>query len=119
MFTCCEPRAGWWAATARERPAEGDCAHTVAALLESRYAACDRTTLVLDNLNRHAKGAFYTAFEASRAHGLVRRIEFRYTLKHSSWLNIAVNELNSMTQQCLSGRQIGDSGKLRGEFAAW
>ena len=65
------------------------------------------------------KGAFYQAFEPARARDLVRRIEFRYTPKHGSWLNIAENELSAMTRQCLSGRRIGDLETLRTEIAAW
>ena len=64
-------------------------------------------------------GAFYEVFEPARARGLVRRIDFRYTPKHGSWLNIAENELSAMTRQCLSGRRIGDLETLRAEIAAW
>ena len=49
----------------------------------------------------------------------MRRIEFCYTPKHGSWLNIAENELSAMTRQCLSGRRIGDLKTLRAEIAAW
>ena len=119
VFMFCEPLGSWRAATARERRTKVDWAHEVAALLEGRYADCERITLVLDNLNTHTKGAFYTAFEASRARDLVRRIEFCYTPKHGSWLNIAENELSAMTRQCLSGRRIGDIETLRDEIAAW
>ena len=50
---------------------------------------------------------------------LVRRIEFCHTPKHGSWLNIAENELSSMTRQCLRGRRIGDLGTLHAEVSAW
>ena len=50
---------------------------------------------------------------------MARRIEFCYTPKHGSWLNIAENELSAMTRQCLSGRRIGDLETLRAEIAAW
>ena len=72
-----------------------------------------------DNLNTHTKGAFYEVFEPTRARQLVRRIEFCYTPKHGSWLNIAENELSAMTRQCLRGRRIGDLGTLYGEVSAW
>jgi len=49
----------------------------------------------------------------------VRRIEFCYTPKHSSWLNIVENELSSLTRQCTAGRQIGDIETLRDETTAW
>ena len=68
--------------------------------------------LVCDNLNTHTKGAFYEAFEPERARALVRRIEFCYTPKHGSWLNIAENELSCLTRQCLTGRRIGDLATL-------
>ena len=60
----------------------------VAGLLEGRYAECEKVTLVCDNLNTHTKGAFYEVFEPVRARELVRRLEFCYTPKHGSWLNI-------------------------------
>ena len=119
VFLFCEPSQGWRQATARERRTKTDWALEVAALLEGRYAGCEKVTLVLDNLNTRTKAAFYQAFEPARARDLVRRIEFRYTPKHGSWLNIAENELSAMTRQCLSGRRIGDLETLRTEIAAW
>ena len=50
---------------------------------------------------------------------MVRRIEFCYTPKHGSWLNIAENELSSLTRQCIGGRRIGDLQTLLYEIAAW
>ena len=119
VFLFCEPLAGWREATARERRTKTDWAREVACLLEGRYADCGRITLVLDNLNTPAKGAFYEAFEPARARELVRRIDFCYTPKHGSWLNIAENELSAMTRQCLSGRRIGELGTLQAEIGAW
>ena len=64
-------------------------------------------------------GAFYEAFAAERARQLVRRLEFRYTPKHGSWLNIAENELSALTRQCLHDRRFGDTEQLAAETAAW
>ncbi len=86
---------------------------------EGRYADCERVTAVLDHLNTHVQGACYTAFEATRARELVRRIEFCYTPQHGRGLNIAENELSAMTRQCLCGRRIGHLETLRTEIAAW
>jgi hypothetical protein len=70
--------------------------------------------------SRHCpKGAFYEVFEPAKARELVRRLEFRYTPKHGSWLNIAENELSSLTRQCIAGRRIGDLATLQEEIAAW
>ena len=119
VFLFSEPLACWRRATARPRRTKADWAVEVADLLEGRYADCPKVTFVLDNLNTHTPGAFYEAFEPARARELVRRIEFCYTPKHGSWLNIAENELSSMTRQCLDGRRIGDLESLHGEVSAW
>ncbi len=117
MFT--EPLSGWREATARESKTKVDWANEIARLLEGRYAECEKVILVSDNLNTHTKGAFYTAFDPERARRLVRRLDFRHTPKHGSWLNIAENELSSLTRQCVAGRRIGDLQTLREEIAAW
>ena len=87
--------------------------------LRTRYASAKKVILVCDNLNTHTMGAFYEAFPADLARTTVRRLEFRYTPKHGSWLNIAENELSSLTRQCLNGRRIGDIDTLRDETRAW
>ena len=119
VFMFGEPLAGWRRTTARERRTKVDWAREVAALMEGRYAGCPKVTLVCDNLNTHTRGAFYEAFEPERARRLVRRIEFRYTPKHGSWLNVAECEPGAMTRQCLRHRYIGDLATLRRETAAW
>ncbi len=119
IFMFAEPLAAWRQATAREHRTKSDWAQEVAALLDGGYADCARITLVCDNLNTHTPGAFYEAFPADQARGYVRRIEFCYTPKHGSWLNIAENELSSMTRQCLRGRRIGEIEVLQEEIKAW
>ena len=91
----------------------------MARLLDGRYASCEKVILVCDNLNTHTKGAFYEAFEPERARQLVRRLEFHQTPKHGSWLNIAENELSSLTRQCVSGRRFPDEQTLQAEATAW
>jgi hypothetical protein len=117
MFT--EPLAGWREATARAAKTKVDWALEMARFLEGRYRKCDKVTLVCDNLNTHTKGAFYEAFPPARARSLVRRLEFSYTPKHGSWLNIAENELSSLTRQCIGGDRIGDLKTLRDRTSDW
>jgi hypothetical protein len=117
MFT--EPLAGWREVAVRERKTKVDWAVEMARLLEGRYAACDKVILVCDNLNTHTMGAFYEAFQPARARALVRRIAFCHTPKHGSWLNIAENELSSLTRQCVANRRFETIEKLRKETAAW
>lgn len=117
MFT--EPLAGWREATARATRTKVDWAVEVARLLEGRYRKCSAVTLVCDNLNTHTIGAFYEAFPPARARALVRRLRFCHTPKHGSWLNIAENELSSLTRQCVSDRRFGQLPHLQSELAAW
>jgi DDE superfamily endonuclease len=117
MFT--EPLAGWREVAVRATKTKVDWAVEMARILEGRYTGCEKVILVCDNLNTHPKGAFYEAFDPERARQLVRRIEFRHTPKHGSWLNIAENELSSLTRQCVSGRRFGDTATLVKETSAW
>ena len=78
----------------------------------------ERVIVVCDNLNTHTKGAFYESFVPAHARQLVRRIEFCYTPKHGSWLNVAENELSSLTRQCAAGRRFGNVRNLGAETAA-
>lgn len=117
MFT--EPLAGWRDVAVRATKTKADWALEMARLLEGRYADCEKVILVCDNLNTHTKGAFYEVFEPERARALVRRIEFRHTPKHGSWLNIAENELSSLTRQCVTGRRFANIQTLQDETSAW
>lgn len=119
IFMFAEPLSGWRKVTARPRRTKIDWALEMEELLRTRYADAEKVVLVCDNLNTHTRGAFYEAFEAEKARELVRRIDFHYTPKHGSWLNIAENELSSMTRQSISGRRIKSIEMLRAETSAW
>jgi DDE superfamily endonuclease len=101
VFIFAEPLQGWRQVRVRPQRTKVDWALEMEALLRTRYAAAHKVILVCDNLNTHTMGAFYEAFAAEQARQLVRRLEFRYTPKHGSWLNIAENELSALTRQCL------------------
>ena len=117
MFT--EPLAGWREVKVRERKTKVDWATEIAALLDGRYRESEKVILVCENLNTHTRGAFYEPFDPQQARSYVKRIEFCYTPKHGSWLNIAENELSSLTRQCVGGRRIGDIETLREQTEAW
>jgi hypothetical protein len=119
IFMFCEPLSGWRQVAVRERRTKIDWAKEIEELLRTRYASADKVILVCDNLNTHTKGAFYEAFEPEKARAILRRLEFRYTPKHGSWLNIAENELSSMTRQCLKDRRFEMIDVLRTETTAW
>jgi len=117
MFT--EPLSGWRAVKVRPQRKKIDWALEIEELLRTKYKTAEKIILVCDNLNTHTRGAFYEAFPAEKAREIVKRIEFRYTPKHGSWLNIAENELSAMTRQCLNKRRIGDIFTLQQEVQAW
>lgn len=119
LFMFCEPLLGWREVSVRQHRTKVDWAKEVAALLEGRYADAPKVILVCDNLNTHTVGAFYEAFDPERAPSLVRRLKFRHTPKHGSWLNIAECELSAMTKQCVKGRRFATIEELRAEAAAW
>jgi transposase len=119
IFMFAEPLSGWRKVSARPRRTKVDWAFEMEELLRTRYTDAEKVVLVCDNLNTHTRGAFYEAFEAAKARELVRRIDFHFTPKHGSWLNIAENELSSMTRQSISGRRIKDIKMLRAETSAW
>jgi hypothetical protein len=119
LFMFCEPLAGWRQVTVRERRTKVDWACEAAELLRTRYRDAEKVILVCDNLNTHTIGAFYEAFDAETARSLVKRLEFRHTPKHGSWLNIAECELSAMTRQCVHGRRFATIEELRAETTAW
>ena len=71
-------------------------------------AACIR--IVQDNLSIHKPGALYEAFAPAEALLILRRLEFHFTPKHASWLNMVECEISVLQRQCL-GRRIDDPKK--------
>ena len=119
IFMFSEPLAGIRKVSARPRRTKVDWALEVEELISTQYKNANKIILVLDNLNTHTKGAFYEAFPAEKARGIVNRLELHYTPKHGSWLNVAESELSAMTRQCLKNRRFPDIDKLRNEIKAW
>lgn len=83
-----------------------------------RYEDAEKITLVMDNLNTHTPGSLYEAFAPEKAKALWERLEFVYTPKHGSWLNMAEIELNVLIRQCLN-RRIAKIEIMRSEVKAW
>ena len=119
IFMFAEPLAKWRQVSVRTQKTKVDWALETGALLEGRYKDCEKVIIVCDNLNTHSIAAFYTAFEPAVARSFVSRIEFHYTPRHGSWLNIAENELSCVTAQCVSGRRCGSETELREQTTAW
>lgn len=113
-----EPLRGWRKVFVRERRTMLDWAWCIQQLLDRYYPEAQCVRLVLDNLNTHTGAALYQAFEPAEALRLLKRLEFHYTPKHGSWLNMAEIEIGVMNQQCLD-RRLDDQNVVANEVAAW
>jgi hypothetical protein len=89
-----------------------------ARLVDEHYPEADRIRVVLDNLSAHSAAALYQAFDPAEARRILSRLEFHFTPKHASWLNIVEIEIGVMVKQCLD-RRIPDKATLMTEVAAW
>ena len=118
LFVAFDPHRAWRKVKVTERRTAVDYAHCMRELVDVHYpkAACIR--VVQDNLSIHAPGALYQAFAPAEARRILRRLEFHYTPKHASWLNMVEIEIGVLQGQCL-GRRIDDPKRLRTEIAAW
>jgi hypothetical protein len=117
VFMANEPLAGRRMTTVTQRKTKSDWAHFIRELA-GRYETADRLTLVLDNLSTHKPGSLYEAFSPDEAKALCDRIEFVYTPKHGSWLNMAEIELNVLIGQCLN-RRMGSLIEVKEAVSAW
>ena len=118
LFMMFEPLTGWRHVEVTDRRTSVDWAHQVKALVDGRFKDADTLVLVEDNLNTHTPASFYKAFEPEEARRIINKLEFHYTPKHGSWLDMAEIELSILSRQCLN-RRIPDQETLRREVEAW
>ena len=95
-----------------------DFAACMRELCDVHFPKAERIRVVLDNLSTHSAGALYQAFPAGEARRMLRRLEFHYTPKHASWLNMVEIEIGVLRSQCLD-RRIATKARLIAEVAAW
>ncbi len=117
-FMVCEPLAGQRRVTVTEQRTKRDWAQQIKSLVDDWYPEAERIVLVQDNLNTHTPAALYEVFAPWEAKRLVDKIEWHYTPKHGSWLNMAEIELSVLSRQCLN-RRIPDAETLQAEITAW
>jgi transposase len=95
-----------------------DFAECMRDLVGEHYPEAARIRVVLDNLSAHSAAALYHAFDPAEARRILSRLEFHFTPKHASWLNMVEIEIGVMVTQCLA-RRIPDTATLITEIAAW
>ena len=118
LFMFFEPLGNWRHVKVTERRTKIDFAHCMKDLVDEFYPDAEIIHVVLDNLNTHKLSSLYEAFPAEEAHRIARKLQFHYTPKHGSWLNMAEIELSILSRQCLS-RRIADKEFLMKEVEAW
>jgi hypothetical protein len=118
LFMVSEPLLGWREVRVTERRTAKDFAEVVRWLVEEAHPDAEVVVLVVDNLNTHKPASLYEAFPPEQARRILERLEWHYTPKHGSWLNMAEIELSVLAGQCLD-RRIAAMEDLRREVAAW
>jgi hypothetical protein len=118
LFVFFQPLAGWRKVLITDRRTKIDFAECMRYLVDEVFPKAEGIVLVLDNLNTHTPASLYEAFEPAEAKRLLDRLEFHYTPKHGSWLNMVEIEIGVLSGQCLD-RRIPDRETLASEIGAW
>lgn len=118
LFMICEPKTGWRHVEITDRHTKLDFAEQMKYLVDKAFPKAKKIRVVMDNLSTHSRGALYDRFAPEEASRILRKLEFHFTPKHASWLNMAEIELSVLARQCLS-RRIADKEILKNEVKAW
>lgn len=118
LFMFFAPLHNWRHVKVTDRRTNADWAQCMKDLVDIHFPEAEKIVVVMDNLSTHTPAALYSAFAPEEAKRLWDRLEFHYTPKHGSWLNMAEIELSVLARQCLN-RRIPDQDALICEIAAW
>ena len=118
LFVFLDAHRPWRRVKVTNRRTATDFAACMRELVDVDYPQAEQIRVVMDNLSTHTPGALYEAFSPPEARRLLRRLEFHFTPKHASWLNMAEIEIGVLRGQCLD-RRIDHRERLKREIAAW
>jgi transposase len=118
LFVLLDVHRPWRKVKLTERRTAEDYARCIRDLVDIHYPDAETIRIVQDNLSTHSAGALYQTFLPTEARRILRRVEFHYTPKHASWLNMVEIEIGVLRRQCLD-RRIDDPKRLRREITAW
>jgi len=118
LFVMVDRHAGWRKVNVTAQRTKIDFAHQMKELVDIDYPNADLVRVVLDNLNTHKPASLYEAFHPTEARRILRKLEFHFTPKHASWLNMVEIEIGVLSKQCLD-RRIPDKETLVREVGAW
>jgi transposase len=118
LFVFLDAHKSWRHVKVTDHRAAADFAYCMRDLVDVHYPSADLIRVVLDNLSTHTAGALYETFPAHEAHRVLQHLEFHYTPKHASWLNMVEIEIGVLRSQCMD-RRIGERKRLVSEIKAW
>ena len=118
LFMFFEPRNGWRHVEVTARRTKHDFAHCMRMLADGYYPEAEVIRIIVDDLNTHTPAALYETFPPAEAHRILQRLEFHYTPKHGSWLNMVEIEFSVLTGQC-PRRRLPDKEAVRREITTW
>ena len=118
LFMLVEPLVGWRHVDVTNQRTNRDFAHQMRDLVDLLYADAAMVRVVLDNLSTHSGAALYETFAPEEARRILRKLEFHYTPKHGSWLNMAKIEISVMGRQCLN-RRIDSAPAVQAAIRTW
>ena len=118
IFMFVDRHKGWRKAKATNYKRAVDFAHCMKELVDEDFPEAHKIRVVMDNFSTHKPGALYKAYPPEEARRILNKLEFHYTPKHASWLNMAEIEIGVMSKQCLD-RRIPDMDTLKRELSAW
>lgn len=118
LFMMCQPKSGWRHVEVTDRHTKLDFAEQMKYLVDEAFPEAEKIRVVMDNLSTHSRGALYQRFAPAEASRILQKVEFHFTPRHASWLNMAEIELSVLARQCLS-RRMADKESLKSEVKAW
>lgn len=118
LFMFFQPLVGWRHIKVTARRTAKDYAECMKELVDEHFPDAVLISVVQDNLNTHTGAALYEAFAPAEARRLLDKLDFRYTPKHGSWLNMAEVEIGVVLGQCLDQR-IPDISTVRRKVSGW
>jgi transposase len=118
LFVFVDAHRPWRHVKVTERRTAIDFAECMRDLVDIHYPHASVIRVVMDNLSTHRAKNLYEAFAPEEARRILRRLEFHFTPKHASWLNMVEIEISVLSRQCLN-RRIPDAKTLGREIAAW
>src|SRR5579862_1235877 len=118
LFVFLDAHRPWRKVKVTDRRAAEDFARCMREISDVYFPKAEKIRVVMDNLSTHSPSALYQAFPAPEARRVLRRLEFHFTPRHASWLNMVEIEIGVLRSQCLD-RRIDNRKRLVSEIAAW